>query len=289
MKNIYLIFSLISLTLYCRAQNPTPNHGFENWTQVGNRYDPDNWSNLNSQTAILGVLTCTRSTDMHSGSYAIKLTTRSVFGITANGIATTGTLITTPPYGVTGGINYTGRPDSITGWYKYSPAGSDFGFVELNLLDANNDTVGYVRFNTPAAMVGSYTYFSAPVNYFSSASPTHCFWILSSSPGTNPTVGSAIWVDDIAMVFTGVGIDAPAVENPLSVFYERSQKQIIVNSHFKHSQIHLYDVSGKEILNSLLNESTIAINVSNLTAGIYFYRVEGDRATNGINGKVVLF
>jgi len=89
------------------AQNAaTPNPGFEQWQQVTNYFNPVGWNNLNSNTAIVGVFTCTRASaaaDVHSGTYAIKLTTKSVFGITANGIASTATLITTPPYGVSGG------------------------------------------------------------------------------------------------------------------------------------------------------------------------------------------
>src|SRR6188768_3135228 len=124
MKKLYFI--LIGLMGFSQAgfsqagftQNvATPNPGFENWTQVGNRFDPDNWNTLNPSTAIIGILTCTRASgvDVHAGTYAIKLTTKSVFGVTANGIASTATLITTPPYGVTGGIPYTGRQIVLLG------------------------------------------------------------------------------------------------------------------------------------------------------------------------------
>ena len=62
------------------------------------------------------------------------------------------------PPGVGGGVPYTGRPDSIAGWYKYSPTGTDNGFVEFQLLGTAStpDTIGYVRFVTPSAAVASY-------------------------------------------------------------------------------------------------------------------------------------
>ena len=171
------------------AQNAaTPNPSFENWTVMGNHSDPDNWNTLNPNTSILGILTCTKATaaaDVHTGTAAIKLTTKSVFGVTANGIATTATLITTPPYGVTGGLAYTQRPDSIVGWYKATPVNGDHGFVEFSLFDSNNDTTGYVRFNFPAATVATYTRFSAAINYFNSNTPVLSQWILSSSGPTN--------------------------------------------------------------------------------------------------------
>ena len=158
------------------------------------------------------MLTCARASgaDAHSGNYAIKLTTKLIpaFNIIANGIASTGTLITTPPYGVSGGIAYTGRPDSITGWYKYTPAGTDQGFVELQLLGATNtDTIGYVRFETPNATVSTYTRFAAAVNYLSTATPSNSIWILSSSKGVGPIVNSQIFIDDIAMVFNSSSVN----------------------------------------------------------------------------------
>ena len=91
MKKLYILLIIIVFGQgVAFAQNAaTPNPGFENWTQVGNRWDPDDWNTLNPNTGIIGILTCTRATgaDVHSGTYAIKLTTKSVFGVTANGIA----------------------------------------------------------------------------------------------------------------------------------------------------------------------------------------------------------
>jgi hypothetical protein len=212
MKKLYLLSFLFFFAIISRAQNPAlPNPGFESWHTSGNHQDPDSWQTLNDATGILGVFTATKATssDIHSGTAAIKLQTKSVFGQIANGITTTGTLITTPPYGVTGGIPYTGRPDSIAGWYKCTPAGTDSGFVEFILKGHNNDSVGYVRFVTPNAMVSSYTRFSAKINYFSTALPDTAVWILSSSRGSGPVVNSILFVDDLQLIFNPVVCNAP--------------------------------------------------------------------------------
>ena len=93
MKKIYLIAAVLLNVIFVKAQNPAlPNQGFEFWTQSGNHLDPDNWNTLNNSTGILGIFTATRVTDAHSGSYAIKLQTKLVFGQIANGIASTGTI-----------------------------------------------------------------------------------------------------------------------------------------------------------------------------------------------------
>lgn len=292
MKRLYTIIIFLSITSGVKAQNATPNAGFENWNTVGNRIDPADWNNLNPSTAILGVLTCARASgaDAHSGNYAIKLTTKLIpgFNIIANGIASTGTLITTPPYGVSGGIAYTGRPDSITGWYKYTPAGTDQGFVELQLLGATNtDTIGYVRFETPNATVSTYTRFAAAVNYLSTATPSNSIWILSSSKGVGPVVNSQIFIDDIAMVFNSSSVNTINSKNEVTILGNVIKEKIRFN--YKNTgvyQFRLIDTAGRIVADTQLNSQQSTVDVSSLD-GLYFYTIENN--TGIINtGKIII-
>lgn len=265
------------------AQNPTPNPGFENWSQTGNYFNPDGWNNLNSQTAILGVLTCSRVTaasDIHSGTYAMKLTTRSVFGITANGIASTATLITTPPYGVTGGIPYSLRPDSITGWFKYNPASaSDSGFFQFVLQGAAGDTIGYVKHCTPNAAVSNYTRFSAPITYFSNATPTNSYWILSSSDGTNPVVNSALFVDDIGLVFNPTSSLNALVPSNQLVLPQNPVTDFIRLAAHQGFQCQIMDLSGRSLLVTYLESEDQQVDVHSLPKGAYVLTL---RSANGL-------
>src|SRR6187549_1346402 len=175
MKKILLalVFSFLIFHISF-AQDPTPNAGFENWTLVNGAtqyYVPDGWDNLNAATSFIGILTCVQTTDAHSGSFAVKLITKEVstqFGTdTANGIITTGHLILIPPYGVTGGIPFHSRPDSIYGWFKYAPTPGDSTQIEFDLLGANHDTLGKALFKS-GDNISVYTRFSAPIVYVSS-------------------------------------------------------------------------------------------------------------------------
>ncbi len=288
MKRFRLMILLNLLLIHMViAQNPTPNPGFENWTQVANYWNPNGWNNLNPNTAIVGVFTCTRATapaDVHSGNYAIKLTTKSVFTVTANGIASTATLITTPPYGVTGGIPYTLRPDSITGWFKYTPASAaDSGFVQFVLLGSSNDTVGFVKFNTPNSTVGTYTRFSRPITYFSAATPSLSYWILSSSDGVNPVVNSSIIIDDLALVFNTTGLGETAQAKPLQVLNTMVETNwMFDNFTSDRLQFQIFDQLGTVVYQSYADPGYNAVRMSHLAKGLYLFRFS-DKNGNYIN------
>lgn len=262
-----------------QAQNPTPNSGFESWSQVSNYYNPDGWNNLNSNTAILGVLTCSRVTaaaDVHSGTYAVKLTTRSVFGVTANGIASTATLITTPPYGVTGGISYNLRPDSITGWFKYTPASpSDSGFFQFVLQGSAGDTIGYVKWCTPNSTVTTYTRFTAPITYFSNAAPANSYWILSSSDGINPVVNSALIVDDLSLVFNTSSLNESMDEHAF-VAYPNPVTERLHISLRSTASFRILGIDGRMVMSGQLEQLSNEIDVAQLPSGVYTLQLTAD-------------
>ena len=290
--NLFLLSVFLVVASNATGQNvATPNAGFENWTQVGNHFDPNDWNTLNPSTGIIGVFTCTRATgaDVHSGTYAIKLTTKTVFGITANGIASTATLITTPPYGVTGGIPYTERPDSIVGWYMYAPASTaDSGFIQFVLLGAANDTIGFVRYTTPNTPVSTYTRFSAPVNYFSPATPVLSYWILSSSGPVTPVASSALIVDDIDLVFDPSGISESGATSNFhlsgNVIDDYAELENLTG---KVAELFLYDNSGRLAVRYELPPGYSKLDLQHLSPGIYVYKAR-QAATTGITfGKLI--
>jgi hypothetical protein len=294
MKRTLLIIGLVvTVCNLVFGQNPTPNAGFETWTQQGNYWNPTGWNNLNSQTAILGVFTCTRGTgaDARTGTYGIKLTTKSVFTVTANGIASTATLVTTPPYGVTGGIPYTLRPDSITGWFKYTPANSnDSGFVQFVLLGSANDTVGFVKFNTPNTPVGTWTRFSRPINYLSLATPALSYWILSSSDGSNAVVNSSIVIDDLALVFNpGTSVSEPETVLPSLVSNMIFDVISISNPLAGASRFEIFDQTGRMVANYKLSDGMNSFSANQMVGGIYYYRFVSDDQNLLFSGKLIRY
>jgi hypothetical protein len=294
-KNYSLLFAAFIAVCNSFGQ-ALPNAGFEAWTHTSfPSYDtPNSWDNLNPSTSSLGVFTCIKATaaaDVHSGSAAVKLITKSVFGQTANGIVTTGTINTTTQT-IGGGIPYTGRPDSIAGYFKYTSVSGDNGFVELQLLGSggDTDTVGYVRFVTPSSTVGSYTRFSKPVIYRSSNPVVKSIWICSSSKdAVTHFVGSTLFVDDLLLVTnpaTGINesskLEITVGPNPASNFIQ------IKNPSAKKDILKLYDVTGRKIAQHSIENTVNTIDVSTLPAGIYMYAITDESEKTIKTGKIIL-
>ena len=300
MKKIVTLIALFSVSAtYLLAQ--TPNPGFESWTHtsaITGSYDtPDNWNTANPKTAITGVLSCFKSTSFHSGSFAIQLITKQIpspFNQLVPGIATTGTIDQTTQ-SITGGIAYTLKPDSITGWYKYTPQGGENGFVSFYLFGSaanNTDTIAKATFSTPKATVATYTRFAAALTYTTTTTPVaNSMWLLGSSnnDGLTSSIGSTLYVDDLALVF-----------NPNTGVAEQNMPELTVgpNPAIGHFEINnplnrqaifvLYDAMGRKVAEEKTEGTTTFVNVNTLPNGLYTYSIidENNIAVKG--GKLII-
>ncbi len=202
MKKIIASILAVSLFSIINAQNILPNTGFEAWNVNPNYDDPQGWGTINGLTYILGVRTVTKATlaaDIHGGSFAIKLESKNVpFQGTAPGIAATG-VINTSGF-IDGGLVYTRRPISMSGWYKYTPGGTDTASVEATLSKWVGNTqveVGKALF-TRNLTQSTYAQFTVNFTYTSALTPdTLVVILLTSSQGNNAPTGSKLWIDDL--------------------------------------------------------------------------------------------
>ena len=303
MDRVYKIFCfcLIILTLSMRsiAQDSIPNSGFEDWTNFGIYEDPDNWITENQATSISGVFTATKSTDAHSGNYAIRLETKQVITETVPGTAISGALNPMSLL-IDIGVPINIRPESMCGWYKYIPFLTDVGSIEIILTKYNpttklRDPVGSGVF--AALPANSYTQFSIPIVYLST-DPTDLpdTAVVSLISGSQTFVaGSVLYVDDICLVYTPAPPPA-AIEsftespsfsvhpNPVSdlIIIESTQKYV------KNAVFKLYDSTGKLVKASNLDDSYNSVNVVDLDAGVYFYKMREEGTIHEVTGKLIL-
>ena len=233
MQNIYrtslgMIISLLFAFYQINAQTQIPNGGFENWDNIGsNDEEPVNWSSnkTGSGAASLGPQTCYREdSDVYAGSYCLYLRTRNYFGIKVNGTATTGRIEAPTLDPLDGYIRtirnnpefnspFTGRPDSLVGYFKYNSESGDDGSIAV-ILHGDYDVespdqggsapfmIGTATYITPSSDVNSWTRFSVPFTYTSPDTPLYILSVVTSSstPGAG-AVGSELWIDELEVVY----------------------------------------------------------------------------------------
>ncbi|HYV91316.1 MAG TPA: T9SS type A sorting domain-containing protein [Chitinophagales bacterium] len=286
---LFFLLMLINFN-FSFAQDPTPNAGFENWnfdTCVNTFEVPDNWDQLNCETNILSILTCLKTTDAHSGNFAAKLVTKIVFTDTANGIISTGHLITLPPYGVDGGIPYVSRPDSIFGWFKYSPTPGDSSQIEFQLFDTNRDTIGMALFQS-GQTITTYTRFSAPIVYFSAATPDTSLWIISSSNGFNSLPNSTLYIDDIGLAYPS-GLNEVRLNDFISITPDPTSDFILImNERQMSGDLILYDEAGRVIRKFPVTKQSETFSISDLDEGFYFVRFTDSKNNFLAAGKILI-
>ncbi len=93
MKKTILSISVCLLSMYSFSQQQLENATFELWENVGApTVEPEEWSSLKTADALASSAPTVISRDngRPDAGYCLKLETKSVFGIAANGIATNG-------------------------------------------------------------------------------------------------------------------------------------------------------------------------------------------------------
>ncbi len=229
-KSTNLIFTCIflSFTIILYGQTTIPNGGFETWTNAGtDDEEPTNWNGNKSGGGFagLGPQTCFQeSSGAHSGSFCLKLENGSFFGTPVNATATTGkieapstsaadgyihTITSDPDFSST----FTGRPDSLIGWFKFTQGGSDIGRIQAMLHDSfdveNPDQgssashiIGSALYDLPNGNTNNWTRFSVPFTYNNGTTPSYILLISTASTSIGGANSNTIlWVDDIEAIY----------------------------------------------------------------------------------------
>lgn len=283
--SLFTVFALIS-----NAQ--IPNFSFENWTQVGTYWTPDNWGCLNSITAPLGVYTCERGTPGNPGNYYIKITSKTVAAsVVMPGIAVCGTLDPST-YLPTGGFPFTQRPVKLTGKYQHMIFGSSQGYIDVELSKWNTatnsrDIIAYGH-KQLVGMDMSWTNFFINLGYQSTDTPDSCIIVLAAS-GPSPSNQDYLWVDNLAFSGT-VGIDAlEPITAHLNIYPNPADEQISVeysSNEAGQGQITLTDFNGKQVY---AEDRTFEIGRNNIKLSVTSLHLAAGGYVLGIlnNGKLL--
>ena len=279
------------LAFTAKSQTTIPDPGFENWTSS---HDVVGWDNSNVSTTYVGLavtITCvTQSTDAHSGSFSANILSKdtTILFITTPvtpGFVTLGTFwfnSTSQTGGVIGGIPFSGRPDSLTCWYKSSLQGSDKTSFYFSEWQGTHTTIIANDSAKIATSAANWTYFAMPINYLDAVTPVDSLNITigCSDIGVQANIAnnSQMNLDDVSLVYGSVGIMDIAYSNNFNVYVDKATNQLIVNLNFDQSQsteISLYTITGQLLKSDVKNIKTSKemIDLGTLAKGVYVVKV----------------
>lgn len=284
------IFTIIAFVLIASSSysQSIPNSGFENWENIESYQEPVDWNTLNPDLAALGASVGTVQTnDAHEGVGAVKLTTQQVLTVVSPAALTLGNVVKTSMLDrdIRGGIASTAKPQRFEGYYKFSPQGTDAGFIACIMFKHNyvtglQDTVGAAIFK-PRDPVSEYTKFSVDFDYdnpnYIDDTPDSMNVIITSSfkfTVTSANVGTELYVDDLEVIHdTSNAVESIKYEPILNAFYNASNNCLVVdNEENVNYTLTLYDVCGR-IVYKPKSEVIKGVNRYELTKvipGIYF-------------------
>ena len=267
------------------------NGGFENWS---NNFNPDNWITNNSfvYTSI------SKSTDKHSGQYAIK---GEVVNFDSSSI---------PPIlfgGADGqGFMVTKRYASLDGYYKFKPVTGDVLNIVIMMYKEN---FPLAVLDTTLQSSSAYVKFSLPINYSNSDIPDRLFLeiIISDTTGSVPAhVGSNFFLDDIELTGESVADVTNAVARVPGKFkvYQNYPNPFNPSTTIRYLlpeagnvAINIYDIEGK-IISTLLNNKQspgtyeVTWNGKNkqgmpVVSGVYFYKIQAGNIKQSVKNAFV--
>jgi hypothetical protein len=254
--------------VFCQQQIENP--GFEQWEDVGmGLTEPVDWSSIktsdNNVTNPSAPLVWFQSTDAHSGSYSIRLLNESIFNVVATGTLTNGRVhadfnpdsgyVYTQHDSTKWNLAFTGRPDSLTGWFKYYPANNDFGGVRVILhVDdgvfpphgTEPNWIAEANFILPDDTIDTWTRFSVPFNSYSESPGQYLLIVLKAGNGTDAMAGSSALFDDFRLIYNDPGAIGESAQEKSFIYY--SDKKIVFSSMGeeirKDALFRLLDISG---------------------------------------------
>ncbi len=180
------------------------------------------------------------------------------------------------------GTPYTSRPDSITGYFKYTSVNGDSAAIEVIMKNGGSTTGGGKKMIT--SNVSDWQRFSVPIS--SNRNPDEIAVIFASSANYDFTsiqtlmackgqVGSTLFLDDIAFTFGTSGIKemlTPAIE--MSVFPNPSTEQVTIQiGKETNGTIAVYDYLSRKVGEYPVNGTQTTINIADYATGSYLLNI----------------
>ncbi|CAG5076577.1 T9SS type A sorting domain-containing protein [Parvicella tangerina] len=245
------------------AVTNVPDPSFESWSTQSFE-GPDNWFTINDILAGANAENCTKSTDAHTGTYAVELTTDTLpmfGGDTIPGYLSMG------PINMMGNgdpflpIPYDANPTNFSGAYKYTPSNGDQGVIYLQFFNNStlvgqhaeflNATTGYQTFNATLTL---------------SMTPDSVLLVIGS--GENP--GSVLLVDNLA--FSGGNVSVFENDVEIEMYPNPASDYFVINIEEEYAY-EIYSIEGRRVGSRNGLYGWESVDVSELAAGKYIVKI----------------
>ncbi len=175
--------SYSDVVLFYTGVNTIPNFNFEVWDDFSSR-SLDVWENAGTLSQITS----------YDGTYAVQLNSNNgdpgaiLYG-TAGG------------NGLSGGIPYTSRPDSLTAWLNYDINANDTALIIVQLKENGTNMVADTIYKLTGSTGGVFQYHSFKINYLNSNTPdTLLLGFVNTNAFSSVDPLSVMSVDNISFI-----------------------------------------------------------------------------------------
>ncbi len=274
-----LLVILFAITMKANAQ--IPNSGFENWTTVGSYQFPNEWATSNP-VCTGPFYPCTRSTDHFPaavGNFSVRLENNTSLTRLTGGF---GYASTDTAYPFRPSFAISGHPNSLCGYYKFTPLNNDTMFIRI-VLFKNSTMVNYYTFKTGSS-TSTWTSFTIPLTYTSADSAMiYMMAFYPIGPTDEPNGNSVLYVDNLSFDNLISSVSEQASSQTKYNIYPNpaSDKITIANAgNSEETYIRILNLQGKQIMNlQFQNQNNLELDISALAIGIYFIEVKTEKGT----------
>ncbi|MDB5282034.1 MAG: hypothetical protein JWO06_1109 [Bacteroidota bacterium] len=278
MKTKFTLVALLTVGFfYAQAQQP-PNAGFNTWD---NSYTPTGYMTNDALFGSALGFTFQDNVDFVEGTSSLELKSDSLSFAPSAGVVSDIVSSGTGTYSPNTGPQYSGvpfafRPDTIFFDYKYTSPGTDTGALSI-LLSKNFSTVVLgvgIPLDTTSQWISAY---AVVTSYYQSAViPDTLILQFLSSYGIG-TKGSTLHIDGVRFgyVHTATEIAAIANETRVNVYPNPASTElnISVSDNVKGSAFEAFDLTGRLVSKTILENPSSSVDISKLSNGTYIYRI----------------
>lgn len=270
---------------------PFPNGDFEDWIEFSSE-EPDSWQSSNLFSLPVSSATVTKTTDSHSGNFAVKIESMMTTFSDTLGFITNGYIGEDGP---AGGMPVEDVPAVLSGYYKYFPVGPDTAIGGMTLYHYNTLTgetevldSAYAKFPP----VDTYTYFEVEVEYYSLPEPDTVNIGFGSGnfdeEATYVGLGSTLYLDDLAITYKPHLVsteETPDMQKP-RLYPNPAQETLFIETFGlikQEVEVEILDGNGQLVSSRKSRAgSKLSFEVQHLPPGIYFYRITaGEKQHSG--------